>query len=238
MRHYKVNRQNHVVYDSLDEVPSGFQVIEDWRKGRVGDWVRANDGCVIQVLRRGKMSTHKGIDSYIGTCTGTFICKKKTEMDTARRNNIYSFGGQDDPYESVQNRSVLNARETIFVQYVVGGMQPEDAYLKAFPTNKRVYAKMKSVNLVKTKRVINAMKEELRPILEELEISEKSVLTGIKFEAETADRSDTRLKALFKLSDILDLEDKNAPKVQQLTGIQFSGFSDKELDVAERKEIE
>jgi len=44
---------------------------------------------------------------------------------------------------------------------------------------------------------------------------------------------------LFKLSDILDLEDKSAAKLTQLTGIQFQGFSDKQLEEVERpKEIE
>ena len=227
----------HTVYDDVNEVPPNIQVIADWRNGRVGNWVTSNDNCVVQILRRGKMSDHKGTNYYVGTCTGTFICKKNAEMDTQPRNNIYSFGGQDDPYQAVQNRSKLNANESMFVQYIVGGMSPEDAYLKAFPTNKRPYARMKSVNLIKTKRVKTAMKEELKPILEELQISEKTVLSGIKYEADNADKSDTRLKALFKLSDILDLEDKNAAKVQQLTGISFSGFSDKELDTADRKQI-
>lgn len=237
MRHYKVNRRDHVVYDDLDEVPRNVQVKEDWRDGRVGDWVKSDDGCVIQVLRRGKMKDHKRTNYYVGTCTGTFICFKKTEMDTQLRNNIYSFGGHEDPYQIVQSRTKLNANEKLFVQYLVQGLSPEDSYLRAFPTNKRPYARMKSVELIKTERVMKAMKEELKPILEELEINEKSVLSGIKHEADTAEKSDTRLKALFKLSDILDLEDKNAPKVQQLTGIQFQGFTDEELDTIDRKRI-
>ena len=84
---------------------------------------------------------------------------------------------------------------------------------------------------------MTAMKEELRPIMEKLGISEEQVLSGIKHEAETADKPDTRLKALFKLSDILDLEDKNAPTVQQVTGVAFQGFSGNELETAERKKI-
>ena len=81
------------------------------------------------------------------------------------------------------------------------------------------------------------MKEELKPVLDKLGISEEQVLSGIKHEAETADKPDTRLKALFKLSDILDLEDKNAAKVQQITGVAFQGFSGDELETANRKKI-
>ena len=65
------------------------------------------------------------------------------------------------------------------------------------------------------------------------------VLKGIKDEAKTAEKADTRLKALFKLSDILDLEDKNSTKVQQVTGIAFQGLTNDMIDAAERpKEIE
>jgi len=46
------------------------------------------------------------------------------------------------------------------------------------------------------------------------------------------------LKALFKLADIMDLEDKNSTKVTQVTGALFQGFSNKELENVERpKEI-
>jgi hypothetical protein len=82
------------------------------------------------------------------------------------------------------------------------------------------------------------MKKELEPVLEKLGITQEFVLEGIKSTAEESEKDDTKLKALFKLSDILDLEDKSSAKVTQLTGIQFQGFSDKELDEVERpKEI-
>jgi hypothetical protein len=93
---------------------------------------------------------------------------------------------------------------------------------------------MKAVNLIKTERVKTAVKEELKPVLQELEIDERMVLEGIRDEAQTAEKADTRLKALFKLSDILDLEDKNATKVQQVTGIAFQGLTDDMIDVAKR----
>ena len=98
---------------------------------------------------------------------------------------------------------------------------------------------MKAVNFIKTERIKTAVKEELKPILEELDIDEKMVLENIKIVAQTAEKDDTKLKALFKLADILDLEDKNSAKVQQITGVQFQGLTDDMIDVAQRpKEIE
>jgi hypothetical protein len=82
------------------------------------------------------------------------------------------------------------------------------------------------------------MKEELKPVLEELGINETSVLENINNIALTSEKDETRLKALFKLSDIMDLEDKSKTNVQQITGVQFQGFDENMLENAERpKEI-
>ena len=238
MRVYKVNGVYHKVYETLEESPLQ-KVINDWRKGKVGDWVKADDGSIIQILSKGKMLRKNGEVYYIGTCTGTFIAEKSVHMDTDKRSNIYSFGGNRTPEEVVQSRKGLTSSEELFVTYVSSGLSPEDAYVKAFPTNNKRYARVKAVNLIKTQRIKTAMKEELKPILEGIGINEDYILRGIKSEADMADKSDTRLKALFKLSDIMDLEDKNAPKIQTATAIQFKGFTDDMLDIAERpKEIE
>ena len=239
MRYYKVKGIKHTVYETTSEVPPHVKIIDDWRKGNIGDWVLADDESVIQILRKGAMLRKTGERAYIGTCTGTFLVLKDTYMDTNKRTNIYSFGGDSTPEQVVANRRKMTANEELFVTYIGQGLQPEDAYVKAFPTNNKQYARMKAVNLIKTERIKTAVKEELKPILQELEIDEKMVLENIKIVAQTAEKDDTKLKALFKLSDIMDLEDKNAPKVQQITGVQFQGLTDNMIDEAQRpKEID
>ena len=242
MRSYKINNFEHTVFDSLDEVPDNIKYLEDWRDGHQSDWVLSDDGCVIQILREGTMMKSKGkVRSvrYIGTCTGTFLVSKTTKMDTSRRINIYSLGGNIERNQRLDERQNLSSRELIFVQYISAGMDYRMAYLKAFPTNDPHYAGLRAGQLVKTTRIKTAMKEELKPICEELAIDERMVLKGIKDEAETAEKADTRLKALFKLSDILDLEDKSSTKVTQISGAVFQGFDDKALAEATRpKEIE
>tara|TARA_Y100001973_G_C5101568_1_gene282968 strand:- start:387 stop:872 length:486 start_codon:yes stop_codon:yes gene_type:complete len=159
-------------------------------------------------------------------------------MDTSRRLNIYSFGGSKSSADVLLDRTVLSKHEHLFVVYLSSGLSPQEAYMKAFPTTNPGYAKQKSAHLIKTKRVTTAMKEELKPILEDIGIDEKSVLENINNIAMTSDKDETRLKALFKLSDIMDLEDKNKTTVTQVTGALFQGFKDKELIQAERpKEI-
>jgi alkylhydroperoxidase/carboxymuconolactone decarboxylase family protein YurZ len=114
----------------------------------------------------------------------------------------------------------------------------DEAYLKAFPTDNRRYAFSRAKKLIKTERVNTAMKEELKPICEELGIDSKSVLQDIQHASKHSEKEDVRLRALFKLADILDLEDKNETKVTQVTGALFQGFTPDELGEAERpKEI-
>ena len=239
MRYYIVKGIKHTVYETKEETPPHLKIVSDWRKGNIGDWVLADDKSVIQILRKGSMLRKNGERAYVGTCTGTFIALKDTYMDTDKRVNIYSFGGDSTPEQVVANRRKMTANEELFVAYVSQGLSPEDAYVKAFPTNNKQYARMKAVNLIKTERIQTAVKEELKPILEELSIDERMVLEGIRIEAQTAEKADTRLKALFKLSDILDLEDKSAAKVQQITGVQFQGLTDNMIDEAQRpKEID
>ena len=55
MRHYKVNKVQHTIFDSMDEVPSEVEVVSDWRNANIGDWVKADDDCIIQILRKGNM---------------------------------------------------------------------------------------------------------------------------------------------------------------------------------------
>ena len=146
MRHYKVNKIFQTVFESMDEVPSDIKVEPNWREGRVGDWVLADDGCVIQVLRRGEMIRDKGktpsrIRSYIGTCTGTFVCLDRIKMDTSRRKNIYSIGGELSSEERVSSRKHLTKHELLFVQYLSSGITAQDAYIKAFPTKNPFYEK-------------------------------------------------------------------------------------------------
>ena len=238
MRHYKVNGLSHTVYEEEAELPANIlkNMTNDIKKAKVGQWIEAHDGCYMEVLRAGELNKAKGknrIVKYIGTCTGTYLSAGK--VDSSRRENIYTISGNN---AKTPVRNKLNKHESLFVNYVTSGMSPQEAYIKAFPTNDPHYANFKSSELIKYTRIRKAMKKELEPILEKLGITQESILEGIKAVADLSEKDDTKLKALFKLSDILDLEDKSTAKLTQLTGIQFQGFSDKQLEDVERpKEI-
>ena len=237
MRYYKVNKIQHTVFDSEDEVPANIHYLREWRDSVLSDWVLADDGCVIQILRKGSMTKSKGkvrkVD-YVGTCTGTFIISPTNKMDTSKRTNIYSIGGDIERNQRLDEREGLSTREEIFVQYLAKNMEPRQAYLKAFPTNNPHYAGLRAGQLIKTARVRSKMKEDLKPYMEALGLDENYVLTNIKEVIDSCSKDDTKLKALFKLADILDMEDKNKTQVTTVTGAMFQGFTPDKLEAAER----
>ena len=240
MRTYKVSNTFHKVYDDKDELPEGLVIRDNWKEAQIGDWIQADDGCFIQILRKGKMVANWGknrIRHYVGTCTGTFMCTKNVKMDTSKRENVWSISGKDTE-RVIFDRKNMTKKELVFVQFITSGVSLQQSYLNAFDTNNPRYALEQSAKLIKTERVQKAMKEELKPVLEELGIDDKSVLEGIKKVAEGSEKDETKLKALFKLSDILDLEDKTQTKVTQLTGTVFQGFAENVLEEVQRpKEI-
>ena len=91
MREYTIARIPHTVYDDTLEVPSDIKVVKDWRTADIGEWVLADDGGIIQIIRSGMMKQRKRLLRYVGTCTGTFVCLPNVKMDTSKKRNIYSF---------------------------------------------------------------------------------------------------------------------------------------------------
>ena len=57
------------------EVPNEITFKDDWRKSKIGDWVKTDDDHVVQILRKGTMLNQGRYPlQYVGTCLGTYIC--------------------------------------------------------------------------------------------------------------------------------------------------------------------
>ena len=122
MRSYYINKIKHTVFDDIDEVPSNINIVDNWRSGEIGNWVKSDDGGIIQILRKGKMVVPKGrnkVREYVGTCTGTFPVSPNVKMDTSRRVNIYSFGGGKNSAAVLLDRTTLSKHEHRVVGYIV-----------------------------------------------------------------------------------------------------------------------
>jgi len=238
MRQYKIGKNFHPVYEDDDEIPENIKIVNDWRKAELGEWIRADDENVLQALRVNQvMNQGRYPIKYIGTCTGTYLCRPKDKMDTERRENIYTFSAKasNNTKKRIVDRDYLTANEAAFSKYIANGFSPKEAYKRAFGTENNQYAKMKSAVLVKQERIVSAVKEELDIVLKGLGIDLKYLIRGVKLEAEGADRPNDRLKALSMLWDAADVIPKQ--KVTQITGAVFQGFDDTTIDSAKRPEL-
>ena len=238
MRTYTIKKQEHHVYEDIDEIPENLVYLKDWRKAEIGDWVLSDDACIIQVLRKNALTKPRGkvrVVYTVGTCTGTFSTSPKTKMDTIRRDNIYSMSGKHTR-DIFEVRDKITSNETLFASLLTRGVSPEDAYLKVYRTNNKKYAKLQAGILVKSERIKKAMKEELKPVLQALGISPELVLQGIRDIAtdEEAKHSD-KLKALFELGEILELKETN--KVTEVTGALFQGFQPEQIQATQRPQL-
>ena len=121
MRSYTISKVDHVVYDDVTELPDGFNYSSNWREAEIGDWVQADDGSIVQILRSGIMRKRRGKVrevKYLGTCTGTFSTAKSTKFHTDPFDNIYSFSGKKYQQGSLKDRKDPTTNEVLFAQYV------------------------------------------------------------------------------------------------------------------------
>ena len=238
MRSYTISKVDHVVYDDVTELPDGFNYSSNWREADIGDWVQADDGSIVQILRSGIMRKRRGKVrevKYLGTCTGTFSTAKSTKFHTDPFDNIYSFSGKKYQQGSLKDRKDPTTNEVLFAQYVSKGVSPEEAYLKVYKTKNRKHAYISAGILVKTERIKKLMREDLKPVLKELGIDMELVLAGIRDIATTAEKDSDRLKALIELETYLEI--KETTKVQEVTGALFQGFQPAQLEAAHPKEL-
>lgn len=229
MRSYIIRKIEHLVYEDVTEIPETIQFTQDWRKAKVGEWVMADDGCAIQILRRGKMLNQGRYPlDYIGTCTGTFICRKNSSMDTNKRKNIYSFSGKKGSLDAVKERKNITGQEMAFAKYISVGISPEDAYKKAFGASNKRYSKIRSGILLKTERIVAAIDKQLDDVFEDLCIDLKYLIGRAKDFADNDDiRASDSIAALKMLWEAKGVTQKE--KNTQITGAVFQGFGTNEL---------
>lgn len=230
----------HVVYDSMEEFrsanPEGI-VNLDWRKGREGDWVLADDGSVMQVLKFGKVSSHKVWKShppstreYIRTAAGTFVIINKTRLDSNFRENIYSFGGHWTP------PSRLSSREWAFVSLIIAGYDPVRAYLKLFRTEDEGCARTKAYLLIRKERIMTAIKDAIEKAGKDTGATLEWAMETIKETVEESDKDSIKIRGAGMIADLHTKDKDDRPTGGGMLGV-FKGFGAGELPEEEKRQI-
>ena len=145
MEYQKIKGVKHYVFVNVKEFNEYFNnkktVINKWQQANEGDWVVANDGGVIQILKKGRIKhpqdrkNYKYVKHYVRTVVGTFLCLDKVYMDTdfLQHKNRYTFSKTlKFTSDNLKSRKNPTKKEKIFATNVAVGMGAVKSYMDAF----------------------------------------------------------------------------------------------------------
>ena len=233
-----IKGKKHYAYESKEEfrrVHPDTPLITDWKKAEEGDWCLADDGKVVQILKKGCfVDKRKRDNNYIRTVIGMFNHRGGSPFVGTVKDEMYRFTKRSG--YAVMTEGFLTLPKKHFAKYIAHGMDPVEAYQKAFPTTKSLdYAEKKSTLLLKNKTVRQAVDKEIENLMSEVGITKRYLLETTKDvidKTEVKDNDKLRaIETLMKISGLLSTE----KKVDSVALIQeFSGFSREKLKAFEQ----
>ena len=233
-----IKGKKHYAYESKEEFRKAHPdtaLITDWKKAEEGDWCLAEDGKIVQILKKGCFVDKKKRDNnYIRTVIGMFNHRGSSPFAGTVKDEIYRFTKKTS--YMVNTTGYLTDAKRNFAKYIAHGMEPVEAYQKAFPTTKSLdYAEKKSTLLLRNKTVRQAVDKEIENLMSEVGITKRYLLETTKDVIDkTEGRDNDKLRAietLMKISGLLSTE----KKVDSVALIQeFSGFSREKLKAFEQ----
>ncbi len=228
----------HYAYESEAEFRTAHPnvpLIKKWKKAEEGDWCLSDDGKIVQILKKGCFVDKKKRDNnYIRTIIGMFNHRGASPFIGTVKDEIYRFSKKTN-YQVKTGGYLTNSRRN-FAKYIAHGMDPVEAYQKAFPaTNSLDYAEQRSTLLLKNKTVRQAVDKEIENLMSEVGITKRYLLESTKNVIDKTNVKDNdklrALETLMKITGLLSTE----KKVDSVALIQeFSGFSRDKLKAFEQ----
>ena len=177
MESRKIKGVTHKVYKSKDEfkLDGGDTIfLVHWKDGKEGDWVEADDGGIVQLLKVSDNIKHpndrpnyKHSQGYVRTVVGTFLKNDKTQMDTdfEKHPNRYTFSTKiKNTNNRVREREKPTNKEKVFATNVAVGTDAVKAYMEAFNEDEEEKARKKAVILLKQRRVMEEIEKNVNDV--------------------------------------------------------------------------
>ena len=227
----------HYAYESEAEFRTAHpteKLIKDWREAKQGQWCLSDDGKIVQVLLKDTMKGNKSEEEYIRTVIGMITVRKSTSLVGDITDSLYRFVKRHS-YDS-RIHGGMTKQKKIFSKYIAMGLDPESAYIKAYPkTTNTDDARRKSKLLLKSKTVRDQVDKEIEELMADVGITKRYLLESTKSvvdKVEVRDGDKLRaLETLMKISGMLNTEKKS----ESIVLIQeFTGFSKEKLKAFEQ----
>ena len=208
------------------------EIVGDWRSALVGQWIRSDDGKVMQIIKRWNMkdtsSSTKSNNDFIKTLLGVASTGKYTKLAGEPAINVHCF-------INYKKGGKITPREKNFAKMVAMGSDPTQAYLNCYETNNYDYAHRSALALLRRKRVTTMVEKEVELLLDDLGISKTYLLEEMKSVIDDRSVRDgdklRALETLMKISGLLSTEKKS----ESVALIQeFTGFSKDKLKAFEQ----
>ena len=235
----KIKGVKHYAYESEVEFRTAHPttpLIKEWRKADEGDWCVSDDGKIIQILKKDSLiSKKKKPVPYIRTAIGMFTLTKTSRLKGTIKTYIYRFSTKNSTDLSVKAKNLTVAKK-IFAKYIAEGMEPTEAYIKAYPTtHSKNYAEIKSKLLLRNKTVRQQVDKEIESIMSDVGITKRYLLESTKDIVDKGEAKDNdklrAIETLMKISGMLNTE----KKVDSVALIQeFTGFTSEKLKAFEK----
>ena len=210
-------------------------VLKHWKKGNEGEWVLTDDNCVVQILKKGYITDKKGKKNpYIRTICGTYSVDSKSVMEGKVAENIYTFSRTNE-YQRFIRKEGVTSREVLFAQYIASGSNAISAYKMAYTTDNESYARTRSTQLLKTKRMQDMISEEVKKVLDEEGVSPNYIIQRYKQISDIGENDAVTLRALDSLAKISGLFNTEEKKSEQLT--VWTGFTPEQLEAIKQEKL-
>ena len=235
MHKKKVKGVEYILYKDEEEFrqyhPSE-KIVPDWRGAVVGQWIKSDDGKIMQIIERWSMkdtsTPGKKKNDFIKTLMGIASTGKYTKLAGEPAKKVHCFIN----YKQGGNATF---REKKFAKMVAMGAKPVNAYLNCYETNNYDYAHRSALALLRRKRVTTMVEKEVELLLDDLGISKTYLLEemkGIVDSGKSRDGDKLRaLETLMKISGLLNT-DKKSESVALIQ--EFTGFSKEKLKAFEQ----
>lgn len=250
MESRKIKKVEHYVYEDVDEWSKccpNEDLHEDWKKAKEGDWVKSDDGRIIQLLKVSKKINHpsdrknyKYAEGWVRTIVGTFLIHKNTKMDTdfSSHPNRYTFSKTiKDTSSRVKLREKVTKKERLFATNVAVGMGAVKSYMDAYGELSHDKAKNKAAVLLKQDRVMKEVEKGVMDIAKDLGIDHEYIFRSLKLLAETSADENIALQSLKEMGKAIGTLGGGVKKIESGVVGLFSGFSPEQIANVERKAI-
>ena len=248
MQYRAIRGKKHYGYENREEYKlNGKDSIDVkyWKDGKEGDWVKADDGGIVQLLKVGGIShpndrkNYKHSKGWCRTIVGTFLINDKTDMDTNfdLHKNRYTFSKTIGKKTNIKTRKNPTKKEKLFTTSIVAGHGPVKAYMDAFNEDNDKSAKKKAVVLLKQERIVKEIEKGVMDVAKENGLDHEYVLRKLKHLADFSEDDNIILQSTKEIGKIIGTTGMTMKQKEVGVIGMFQGFSPEQLETAERKMI-